>query len=623
LPCAAHAQSKYDTLKNVNIITKTPPSTQDKINSFSAGRQIKTLDSQRLKYYQLQSLATLLEQESNVFLHSYGFNSLATLNIRGSSAAQSLVLWNGVPVQNSSLGIADVSLMPLAMFNKVNLLYGSSAALLGSGNVGGAVSLENETPYFDTAIRLHTALSLGAGYFANYSGAIHITCSSPKWFGNLILFAAQAQNNFTYLSDSGTTKTLANARLKSFGTLATLSYKPNIYNTLSLSFWYQYGYRQIPPALFEENSLKNYSSTTFRLLADFEHHKNKSLWYSKSSFSKDDMQYADPGLITNSGTLQSTMGSWQVFQELGYKQWLGNRQSLLLFVPLQLNVMPFKDSTRTQSSVALAAAYQYQWNHIGCSINARQEWRNNNAIALGGLGLYYSFNLNFTLRANIQSTYRNPTLNELYYFPGGNAALKPEKGWSCDAGYAFAYALTKKLRFSQELSAYSRDIKDWILWLGAAVWTPHNIAEVLSRGLETDNALTYYYPKGRIRISLLSNYCIATTVSSYIPNDGSIGKQIPYTPRYNFRAMLMLYYKRFYISYDQSYTGYRFYTTDESLYLTPYALANIKIAYDIPLGTHYYSLSANLNNLYNSSYQLAAGRPMPGINAMLMLKVNL
>ncbi len=97
-----------------------------------------------------------------VFVKSYSFNGLATLHFRGASAAQSQVLWNGIPIQNASLGVADVATLPVLFMNKVSVVYGGSGALLGSGNVGGALLLENDKPFFDSNSRRLTACA-GAG----------------------------------------------------------------------------------------------------------------------------------------------------------------------------------------------------------------------------------------------------------------------------------------------------------------------------------------------------------------------------------------------------------------------------------------------------------------------------
>src|SRR5690606_13900615 len=108
----------------------------------------QTFDSTQLALYRSQNVAELVSEQSPVFIKSYGYNSLSTLSFRGASAAQSLVLWNGVPVNNPALGVADLSLLPVFFSDQIAIAYGGSSALLGNGNVGGALLLDNEAPNF-------------------------------------------------------------------------------------------------------------------------------------------------------------------------------------------------------------------------------------------------------------------------------------------------------------------------------------------------------------------------------------------------------------------------------------------------------------------------------------------
>ena len=57
--------------------------------------------------------------------------------------------------------------------------------------------------------------------------------------------------------------------------------------------------------------------------------------------------------------------------------------------------------------------------------------------------------------------YRFPTINDLYWNPGGNRNLNPENGYSADFGLLWTknYPNTK-LYF--EPTIYSRWIEDWI-----------------------------------------------------------------------------------------------------------------------------------------------------------------
>ena len=150
-PARSVGQTAGDTtLQEVKVRAKRKVMNDVKTGQFAPGQKIQTIDSATLQQYQQQNIAELISQQLPVFVKSYGVNSLATLSFRGSSAAQSQVLWNGVPLQNAALGLADVSTLPVLLINKVNIVYGGSAALSGSGNVGGALLLENNAPVFDS-----------------------------------------------------------------------------------------------------------------------------------------------------------------------------------------------------------------------------------------------------------------------------------------------------------------------------------------------------------------------------------------------------------------------------------------------------------------------------------------
>ncbi len=560
IAAAIHAQLKTDSLKAVHIRGKHKPSADTRTNDFASGQKIQSIDSATLQQYRMQSLATMLSQQIPVFVKAYSFNGLATLSFRGASAAQSQVLWNGVPIQNAALGVADVSALPVSFMTKVNIVYGGSGALYGSGNVGGALLLENDKPIFDTA---HKRLSIsgGAGSFGQYSGAVKAAIAGNRWYLSGNAFAQTAQNNYTYTNASGNEQAMSNGRLQSLAGMLQSACKISTYSILSLSAWYQQYDRQIPPALFESYSVKKQQDNSLRMVADWQHEKGNRMLYAKSSIVNDAISYTDSAVQVSSSN--SVM---QYYHELGWKQDMGHYGRLLLFSPVQLSWLPSGHDTQKQARIGLAAAYNVKLlnSRLDLSIQSRAERINTTNIFLPGAGAAFRITDWMWLRANIQRTYRMPSLNELYYFPGGNPHLKPEHGWNEDAGY------TVKLRtgaFSiyHDLSAFNRNIHDWIIWLGGAVWTPHNIATVHSRGMETDNKITFTTGNWQLHAAAGTAYVLATTTASYIPNDGSVGKQIPYTPRYNGRLNIGFTWRGVYVNYNHTYTGYRFHVHHNAL----------------------------------------------------------
>lgn len=611
-----------DTLNEVHVKgrRRQPVSNDERINTFSPGQRVKTIDSITLQQYQFQSMANLLAQQTPVFVKSYGFNSLSTINFRGASAAQSQVYWNGIPIQNAALGMADVSLLPVSLMDKVNIVYGGSSALWGSGNVGGALLVENNRPVFDEDGSSQYAASAVAGSFNQYQLGLRASLSTRKWYMAANAFGQSANNGFSY-TDNGIEKKTANSKLRSGVAMLNAGYKANDKNTLGFTAWYQQYYREIPAALFESVSVKNQRDEALRLLAEWNRQGAKTAMYAKLAYIRDYMMYNDSFVLLRSNNVTN-----QVYGEAGIKYRIDPHQQFLVFVPVHISWIDRQvyNDVKTQNKMALAAAYSLSYfdNKLNVSASARGEAIDNKTIFLPGINASFSFTDWLAIRANVQRSYRAPNLYELYYQPGGNPLLKPEYGWSEDAGYQLKTSADNRLVLEHDVSLFNRVVNDWILWFGGSVWTPHNIATVHSRGIETDNRLQWQSGNWKLHIGVNTSYVLATTTTSYLPGDSSIGRQIPYTPRYNGQVNVGFSWKALYFNYNHTYTGYRFYTTDESGYLKPYNVGNVQVFYTTYIRSMPLQVSAQCNNIWNAQYQVVNARPMPGINWLLGVKAS-
>lgn len=617
--CISVSAQITDTLREVKIKASKVEkiSNDERVNQYIPGQEVVTIDTVHFVAYEFQDMATLLSQQVPVHVKSYGINSLATLNFRGASAAQSQVYWNGVPLQNAALGISDVSLLPVGLMNKVNVVYGSSSALWGSGNVGGALMVENEVPDFEKDGRYRQSISAVAGSFDHYRFGIKSELSTRKFSASINGFGQSVRNNFKYTLDNAE-KYTTNAALRSGVGMVQLGYKVNERNTVSFKGWYQQYYREIPPALFESVSVKNQRDESVRLLADWKRRGNKTTYYAKTAFIRDYMEYSD-SLIK----LKSQNAAYQFYSEIGLNYYFNENHKLLLFTPIQLswierfNIHDVVDQDR----FAIATAYLYSGieGKLNVSVNARGELVDDVSYFLPGLNASYSITKWLLVRGNIQRTYRVPTLNELYYQPGGNPNLKPEIGWNQDFGYEIREQETS-FHIRHSLSFYNRNINDWIIWFGGAIWTPHNIATVHSRGLQTVNSVEYLLGKVLFKLSGSFSYTVATTAQSYLPGDGSIGKQIPYSPRYMGQANFSISWRDLYVNYNHTYTGLRYITTDESFAIPSYTLGNLQLIYAHNIRGHRLTLILQCNNVWNSNYQVVNARPMPGVNWLFGMK---
>ncbi len=638
-------QGVQDSIPEVYIHARPEKQNADLRNRYNAGQKTIEIDQKYISAYQLQNIAQLLSQQTSVFVKSYGINGLATLSFRGASAAQSAVLWNGIPLMNPALGIADLSLLHTGLFDDVRLQYGSSAALYGNANVGGALVIGSSRPGFQA--RQEVALTLGAGSFGRKDIAGKWNWANKRWNINIRGFYQRADNDFRYEDHSGQQQQLDNARLSAGGVLVAADYNLSKVNSavsagvLSLQLWWQEYRRQIPPALFEPYSVKHQQDASFRSLLQWRKQGRKFSYYIKSSYSDESLHYKDSvARQNNRNTVAQYYGEagmeWRIHnpdqEENGESPFFHH---LLLYVPFQYTTASGENMRRREEQVrpSVVAAYRLAdaAGRLQLNIALRQELVNGERVPfLPGGGFLWKVwrkdNMasvySFSFSGNIQRTYRIPTLNELYYFPGGNDQLKPEKGWAQEAGYIATAVFKKKpgaggpgrevFRISHGITMYHRKIDDWIYWMGGVIWTPHNIARVSSRGLETENEITCRVKETVWHLSFKWAYTLSTSLASYIPGDGSIGKQVPYAPRYNGQANLGLTWKGFFLNYNHTYTGYRFITIDESQYLLPYQTGNAQIMYGLNAGACKIQFAVQVQNIFNARYEIVSGRPMPG-----------
>lgn len=644
------AQSNWkDTLKEVKIKgIKVENSTNDHRKDFTAGQQKVEIDSTILLFYQHQSMSKVIEDQSTAFIKSYGINGISTMSIRGASAAQSAVFWNGIPISNPSSGLADISLLQVGLFQKISLLYGGSGSLYGSGNVGGALLLEKDPAVFQK--KYSWKASLEAGSFGHHALLAQGAWQNKKWNWKATIYEHQSQNNFDYLDANGKEQKMNNARSQSKGAL--ISADLNLDTTqwsqhlITFQLWYQDFYREIPPALFEAFSVKNQQDQSLKSLLHWQKTFNKHQFYTKLSFNKDWMKYSDGIVLPDS---QNDMT--QIYLESGWtwklKETIIKEKSYLqhqlyLFTPIQYlksnNLQNHQENKEWRPALVGAYKLSTPLEKFVLNISGRLQWAEKQKyMFLPGMNIAYQLiekelsdkhTLRLTVRGNIQKSYRLPSLNELYFSPGGNPDLRAERGWSQDGGYLIKYVYQNfqkqplAITIHQEVNVFNRQILDWIYWLGGAIWTPHNIAKVHSRGIETFNEMRIQQGKWSFKTGFKSAYVLSTTIKTYLPNDGSIGKQIPYTPRYNYRINAGIQYQNIQLNYNWQKTGYRFITVDESQYLKPYQLSNLQVGYTHFIKNIEFTFTGQIMNFMNADYQIVNGRPMPKRHYIFGLKMG-
>lgn len=632
-------ENNADTLPAIIVIDSFEKTFNPK-STFQNLEPGKVIDNKSKLFYQTQSLANLIQTQTNVFIKNYGVNNLSTLSIRGTSAAQSQVIWNNIPLNSAVTGYSDLSLLTAGFFDAVQLQYSGSSSLYGNGNMGGAVLLQSQSFQQDF---FHASFSYGS--FSNYKALLKAGWIKDKHKFQIRAIGLKGKNNFSYEDLYGQKQNLHHASQQQAGILADYKTEIPLFSRIhplkiDLHSWYQYDFRAIPPTLYESVSVKNQTNNNWRnALSFYQSLPNHWNTYLHLGWQQEQYQYQD------SLSFQYQKYKLQnIYTELGLhsiedKVWKNTQHSFLFFIPFQAQFLQRKGSNNLDETIrgGIAAAYQIKWKEqLAFQIKLRQEWQQDLKIPLvyGALLSYQGLQqdwqktkITIPLFVSIQNGFRVPTLNELYFFPGGNPNLKPESSFNLEAGWGIHLQARNNAFRSMVLKSafFHRQVKDWIYWLGNSIWTPYNIAAVQTYGWDWQLKLEYEIISG-LRFIANSDYAytIATTQSSYISGSNSIGKQIPYTPRYLINSNVGAAWGQFFFQIQHQYTGYRFTQLDESEFLPPYTLWGFQASYYFTLPKNQViSTQFQLQNLTNLAYQSVRGRPMPPLQALLTISISL
>lgn len=200
----------------------------------------------------------------------------------------------------------------------------------------------------------------------------------------------------------------------------------------------------------------------------------------------------------------------------------------------------------------------------------------------------------YSISAGVSRGFRNPTIRELYLFPAPNPTLKPEKLWN--------YQTTFHAQPVRWLTAWATyfyaDISNQIVVLGRFPNLQlQNAGAALNRGIETSAQLR---PSRNLTLSAGYAWLRSTNLAPLIPEN-------------KLNASVQWQKGRFNTSLSAMAVGSRWANAARSLRLDRYTLMTWQGALKL---NRRWSIFSMVDNLLNRDYQVLAGYPMPGINAM-------
>ena len=258
------AQITQDTIA---ISEVTINETKSDING---GLKINDIDTIFLNNNKTENISDILTYHTPVFIKKYGQGGLSSVSFRGTGAAHTQVLWNGININSPMLGQVDFSLIPVFFVDKLLINYGAASLTETSGGLGGSINLYN-SPNWENNTSLKFVQSFGS--FGTFKSFIRFDSGNKKWQSSTKILNTSSINNYTYTDVSvfpSKIETQQFSKYNSKGAMQDIYYRPNNRNIISLKLWWQNDYRDLPSLMtIKRDSVVEYqNSKTLRSIVE-------------------------------------------------------------------------------------------------------------------------------------------------------------------------------------------------------------------------------------------------------------------------------------------------------------------------------------------------------------------
>ncbi|RYZ30303.1 MAG: TonB-dependent receptor [Chitinophagaceae bacterium] len=444
--------AQTDSSRTLNPIVVTASKFPQKQSS--TGKVVSVITKEQIEKGSGRTIAQLLNEQAglsiNGALNVLGSNQ--TVSMRGSSAGRTLILLDGIPVNDPTLinNEFDLNLISLNNVERIEVCRGAQSTLYGSDAVAGVVNII--TMKNDIAKPFHVKATLSGGNFGTFRGNVQAFGKIGK-LNYITRYGKLNSKGFSAAYDSTGTKGFDNDKYNSDVASAALQYAAT--ENLSFRGFTQYSRynNDLDAGVFADE--KDFSIKNKSMMAGggFQYRKENVTLRGNYQYSDISRNYRNDSLDMPGFTKFSTDDYYgknqfvEFYSSIGiakgltflqggdyrYNTMRSQLYSLSSFGPF---TSQFKDTSHSQGSVYASLFYHTpneKFNvELGGRLNAHSRYGSNYTYTFNPS---YSFTEHFRVFGNLATGFKAPTLYQLYssYRPL-TGVLNPETSKTIEAG---------------------------------------------------------------------------------------------------------------------------------------------------------------------------------------------
>ncbi len=474
---SSHLSAQEDSTKNLDALVVT--ATKFIVKQSQTGKVVSVIDQATLALNAGKSLTEILNYQVGVYVNGAN-NALGTnqdIFLRGASSGNTLILLDGIPVNDPSLisNSFDLNNINPAQIERIEVLKGAQSTLWGSAAVAGVINIITKK---GTAKKMSPSASISYGSYQTFKANAGISGKLDQFNYNLS-YNHVGSKGFSSAYDSTGSKGFDKDGFQQNSFLANIGYSITPKLAISASSNYVQYKSDLDASAYKDDKDYTGVNTTFIQTAAMVYKTSRS-----------DFHFTNT-LVTTKRTLSDDSASVGGFSNYSRGEYNGNSFVSELFANLKLaqklslvsGVQRIAQNTGQsffsissygpyQSALSSEMAHTTNYSVYASLLlvnlkgfNAEAGVRYNKH-SIYGSNATYSFNPSYNVDANtrifvnISSAFKAPSLYQLYS-DYGNKQLQPEESNNYEAG---VQVLSNSKKNSMRIVGFKRDIRQLIIF---------------------------------------------------------------------------------------------------------------------------------------------------------------
>ncbi len=549
-------------------------------------RSITLITAKQIENSGTSNLSDLLRQQAGIDIRQRGLKGMqADLYIRGGSFDQTLLLINGIKLEDAQTGHHTLNLaLPLEVIERVEIIKGPAARIFGQNAFTGAVNIVTKRPIENT-----TQAQLQVGSYSQ----LHFGLTTTQVFDKasfLIHASRNTSDGYRYNTDFDNqnyfVKALFNTKAAPIELVASFQERKFGANGFYANPSWTDQYEETQASVLGVSTSISQGNWTFRPRLSWRRNQDMFLLFRNEPLRFRNLHQTNKISAEFNGSYTSDIGITGFGIDVG-NVWLssnnlGERHRFQTTLFLEHRFLFFNASLDVTPGVAVNYFSDFDF------------------YTYPGVDLGFSVNENLRLFGNLGYTYRVPTYTDLHYSDPttiGNSNLSPEAAFAQEFGATFSY---DALRLSAAFfNRNATDIIDYVKEDENDLWQAQNIRKVTTTGVDVEASYAFEAANMLYRIDL--GYQFLEDSLSEI--ESNFSKYALNSLRHNFVSSLQ-------VELPINILANINYRYSERTSGDSFNLVNVSLRYT----TRLFEINAMVNNVFNDSYTETNSVPMPGRN---------